>query len=74
MGSGKADKIDVGPGGLKHRVKTEQPAPFGHGRGLQVLHRHHQMGHPHPHEVPGDVDFIQRDGLMQINIPHPGHG
>ncbi len=62
------------PAGLKHRVEAEQPAPLGYRRRLQVVHRHHQVGHPHPDEMAGDVGFVQGDGLVQLKIPHPGHG
>ena len=71
---GEAHKIDVGARRLKPLVETEQPAPFGHQGGLQVVHRHHQVRHPHPDEMAGDVNFFQGDALPIGSSPHPGHG
>ncbi len=72
--SGEADEIDVGARGLKHGVEAEQPAPLGHRRRLQVVYRHHQVGHPHPHEMAGDVGLLQGDGLIEPEVLHPGQG
>ena len=71
---GEADEIDVGARGLKHLVEAEQPAPLGHRRRLQVVHRHHQVGHPHPYKMAGDVGLLQGDGLIKLEVPHPGQG